>query len=132
MDSYSRQLRDVAHQISTAIDTLEARTNVDPKHAQSIYILSFIILLKYIKNIDFISSTVKRCVVTSGIHTRLASFHRPYMLRGYKDPRYSTSTSVCVSSAKTVLIAQKQLQSIGHSCFWYFLASFFSPIKVFI
>ncbi|KAG4435384.1 hypothetical protein IFR05_009127 [Cadophora sp. M221] len=45
----------------------------------------------------------QRNMAQFGIHTRFARLHRPYLVRGAQDPRYSYSRMVCLRSARTVI-----------------------------
>ena len=38
-----------------------------------------------------------------GIHARISRLHRPYLIRGARDPRYAYSRMVCLRSARTVI-----------------------------
>ena len=45
----------------------------------------------------------QRNMAMFGMHTRFARLHRPYLVRGAQDPRYSYSRMVCLRSARTVI-----------------------------
>lgn len=38
-----------------------------------------------------------------GIYARISRLHRPYLVRGARDPRYAYSRMVCLRSARTVI-----------------------------
>lgn len=38
-----------------------------------------------------------------GLHARISRLHRPYLIRGARDPRYAYSRMVCLRSARTVI-----------------------------
>lgn len=45
----------------------------------------------------------QRSMAQFGMHTRFARLHRPYLVRGVQDPRYTYSRMVCLRSARTVI-----------------------------
>jgi hypothetical protein len=45
----------------------------------------------------------QRSFIHFGFHTRLSRLHRPYLARGYKDPRYAYSRMICLRSARMVM-----------------------------
>ncbi|KAK0106282.1 hypothetical protein ONS96_003922 [Cadophora gregata f. sp. sojae] len=45
----------------------------------------------------------QRNMAMFGMHTRFSRLHRPYLVRGAQDPRYSYSRMVCLRSARTVI-----------------------------
>ena len=46
------------------------------------------------------------------LHTRIARLHRPFLVRGYKDPRYEYSRRVCLQSTRIVISVEKGLPSV--------------------
>ncbi|KAH7395559.1 fungal-specific transcription factor domain-containing protein [Cadophora sp. MPI-SDFR-AT-0126] len=63
----------------------------------------------------------QRNMAMFALHTRVARLHRPYLIRGAQDPRYSYSRMVCLRSARRVIELGKMMA-----------ASFknISPIKI--
>lgn len=54
------------------------------------------------------------------VHGQLLHLHRPYMVRGYTDARFSLSTKVCLESAKVICESRQHLQdSIVDERFWW-------------
>lgn len=50
----------------------------------------------------------------SGIHTRMMRIHRPFMVRGYKEPeRFGRSTKTCVESALKVLELLRRMDDLN-------------------
>lgn len=45
-----------------------------------------------------------------GFHTRLSRLHRPFMTRGYKDPKYAYSRMICLRSARIVLELERSMR----------------------
>jgi len=51
----------------------------------------------------------QRNFIHFGFHTRLSRLHRPYLARGYKDPRYAYSRMICLRSARMVIEMEQQM-----------------------
>ncbi|KAH7370091.1 hypothetical protein BKA65DRAFT_602631 [Rhexocercosporidium sp. MPI-PUGE-AT-0058] len=51
----------------------------------------------------------QRNMAQFGMHTRFARLHRPYLVRGAQDPRFSYSRMVCLRSARTVIELGKMM-----------------------
>lgn len=49
-----------------------------------------------------------------GIHTRLSRLHRPFLTRGYKDPKYAYSRMICLRSARCVIELEKSMRLSGN------------------
>lgn len=49
-----------------------------------------------------------------GFHTRLSRLHRPFMTRGYKDPKYAYSRMICLRSARVVIELEKTMRDMGN------------------
>ncbi|CZT01692.1 uncharacterized protein RCO7_01911 [Rhynchosporium graminicola] len=56
-----------------------------------------------------ISLVRQRDMMYFGLHTRYARLHRPYLVRGAQDSRYSYSRMVCLRSARTVIELGKSM-----------------------
>lgn len=50
-----------------------------------------------------------RVAALQNVHIRLIRFHRPFASRGYRDPKYRSSTDAALASARVVLETQKEL-----------------------
>ncbi|GAA5862110.1 hypothetical protein JCM3774_006178 [Rhodotorula dairenensis] len=50
-----------------------------------------------------------RTAALQNVHIRLIRFHRPFASRGYRDPKYRSSTDAALASARVVLETQKEL-----------------------
>ncbi|KAH9213722.1 hypothetical protein DL95DRAFT_436295 [Leptodontidium sp. 2 PMI_412] len=65
----------------------------------------------------------QRNLAQFGMHTRLARLHRPYLVRGAQDPRYSYSRMVCLRSARTVIELGKMMaessKEISYIKMWF-------------
>lgn len=59
------------------------------------------------------SRTFERIFVGFTFHNRLMRLHRPYMARGYKDPRYRFSTDTAITASRACLNLAKQGQATG-------------------
>jgi hypothetical protein len=53
-----------------------------------------------------------------GLRTRLARLHRPFLARGYKDPRYSYSRMVCLQSAREVIDMKSVMRQLPCGRLW--------------
>ncbi|GAA5990395.1 hypothetical protein JCM10908_007351 [Rhodotorula pacifica] len=50
-----------------------------------------------------------RVAALQNVHIRLIRFHRPFASRGYRDPKYRSSTEAALASARVVLETQREL-----------------------
>jgi hypothetical protein len=55
----------------------------------------------------------QRNFIHFGFHTRLSRLHRPYLARGYKDPRYAYSRMICLRSARMVIEMEQQMRQLA-------------------
>ena len=55
----------------------------------------------------FENRPVPAVVLASGVHNRLLRLWRPWMTRGYRDPKYAPATKVCVDSARSIVHATR-------------------------
>jgi len=55
----------------------------------------------------------QRVFLHFGFHTRLSRLHRPYLARGYKDPRYAYSRMICLRSARMVIEMEQQMRQLA-------------------
>ncbi|KAA1472180.1 hypothetical protein DENSPDRAFT_930103 [Dentipellis sp. KUC8613] len=59
-----------------------------------------------------------RALLSSGTHNRLLRLHRPFMSRGYTNPKFSHSTRACIASARAILRTQSAVVDYLPSRFW--------------
>ncbi|PWN42064.1 hypothetical protein IE81DRAFT_366950 [Ceraceosorus guamensis] len=55
----------------------------------------------------------QRFIIIETVHFRLLMLHRPYMLRGYRDPTYEPSVKVSVESARTIIFCRSEMDRIS-------------------
>jgi hypothetical protein len=55
----------------------------------------------------------QRSFIHFGFHTRISRLHRPYLARGYKDPRYAYSRMICLRSARMVIEMEQQMRQLA-------------------
>lgn len=53
----------------------------------------------------------QRLMAHFGVHTRFSRLHRPFLVRGAQDPRYSYSRMVCLRSARKVIEIGKDMMA---------------------
>jgi hypothetical protein len=56
---------------------------------------------------------LERTTLHFGYHTRICRLHRPYLARGYKDPRYAYSRMMCLRSARIVIKMGQKMQELA-------------------
>ncbi|GAA5842582.1 hypothetical protein JCM11251_004909 [Rhodosporidiobolus azoricus] len=47
----------------------------------------------------------KRYIALQGVHNRIVRLHRPFLVKGWDNPKFAYSTEACIKSAKTVLVS---------------------------
>ncbi|KAH8921811.1 hypothetical protein BT69DRAFT_296154 [Atractiella rhizophila] len=55
----------------------------------------------------------QRLLSSELIHNRLVRLHRPFLIRGYSDTRFKSSTVACLTSARRALSLQRKMRDSG-------------------
>ncbi|BGP15892.1 hypothetical protein JCM10213v2_003884 [Rhodosporidiobolus nylandii] len=47
----------------------------------------------------------KRYLALQGVHNRIVRLHRPFLVKGWDNPKFASSTEACIKAAKVVLVS---------------------------
>lgn len=125
MSEKMRDITDACAEASVARDDLDYDTvlSLDVKYNKIIAEMPFFFRLdpESVKRADsirrarpYMAWQAQMCEM--GVNSRLSQLHRPYLARGYEDPRYATSRDVCLRSARMAISVIENMRNLSPNC----------------